>query len=405
MIKWHSKTKKWYVNKGYKFTKMNDEFEAKVEDLSDGSNVFVTVECDGCKNIIDIKYQNYKLNVKNDGIYYCGKCATCLSTIGRTWIPISESHPDLIKYFVNEDDAKCYSYSSNAKINLKCPDCGYIKPKKIADFTNKGFACNKCGDGISYPEKFMTNMLSQLNIDIILQKSFKWSGNKIYDYYIPKLNWIVETHGRQHYEQTGRKGGRSRTLQEEKINDEIKYNLAIKYNITKYIIIDCRESNMEWIKNSIMHSELKNLNLNMINWEECDKYASSNILKNICICWNNGEINVNELANKFKISRSSVWLYLSKGSGLGFCNYNGKENAKRARREGKQGTKKVICITTGEIFNSLKDASEKYKISSGHMSHCCSGERRSSGKHPITNEPLKWQYYDEYIKLQKQINT
>ena len=48
-VKWHSTTKKFYVDKGYVFTNYRDEFEIKVEDLQDyscfkGDNYFKMVE-------------------------------------------------------------------------------------------------------------------------------------------------------------------------------------------------------------------------------------------------------------------------------------------------------------------------------------------------------------------------
>ncbi len=60
--------------------------------------------------------------------------------------------------------------------------------------------------------------------------------------------------------------------------------------------------------------------------------------------------------------------------------------------------KKVICLTTGEIFGYIRDASEKYKINSSNISTTCGGKAKSAGKHPITGEKLIWMYYDEYIK-------
>lgn len=58
--------------------------------------------------------------------------------------------------------------------------------------------------------------------------------------------------------------------------------------------------------------------------------------------------------------------------------------------------KKVICVNTGEIFNSVKEATEKYKASD--ISRCCNGKLKTSGKHPITGERLVWKYYDDQIK-------
>lgn len=60
------------------------------------------------------------------------------------------------------------------------------------------------------------------------------------------------------------------------------------------------------------------------------------------------------------------------------------ENHPRAR--------KVICITTGEIFNYIKEAGEKYNVHSTDISKCCKGKYKSAGKHPTTGEKLVWQY-------------
>ena len=52
--------------------------------------------------------------------------------------------------------------------------------------------------------------------------------------------------------------------------------------------------------------------------------------------------------------------------------------------------KKVKCITTGEVFSSVKEASIKYNIARSSISHCCIGNRKSAGKHPITGEKMIW---------------
>ena len=57
-----------------------------------------------------------------------------------------------------------------------------------------------------------------------------------------------------------------------------------------------------------------------------------------------------------------------------------------------KNTKKVLCITTNEIFDSISAAGRYYKISQGNISYCCMGKRRSAGKHPITKEKLIWKY-------------
>lgn len=61
----------------------------------------------------------------------------------------------------------------------------------------------------------------------------------------------------------------------------------------------------------------------------------------------------------------------------------------------------VICITTGEIFNTCVDAIKYCGLKSqSEITSCCKGRRNYCGKHPITKEPLKWAYLDEYTQQQ-----
>ena len=60
-------------------------------------------------------------------------------------------------------------------------------------------------------------------------------------------------------------------------------------------------------------------------------------------------------------------------------------------------SKKIKCITTNEIFNSIKEAKEKYNINYGSICSCCKGRYKFAGKHPITGEKLVWEYYEEVM--------
>ena len=62
----------------------------------------------------------------------------------------------------------------------------------------------------------------------------------------------------------------------------------------------------------------------------------------------------------------------------------------RNERVGKSLSKKVICITTGEIFNSMREACRKYNIHTGSMTECCQGKRKTAGGY-------KWEYFKEEI--------
>ena len=55
--------------------------------------------------------------------------------------------------------------------------------------------------------------------------------------------------------------------------------------------------------------------------------------------------------------------------------------------------RKVICLNTYEIFDCIKDAQNKYKVT--HISECCRGNRNYCGVLEDGTK-LQWKYYDEY---------
>lgn len=66
-----------------------------------------------------------------------------------------------------------------------------------------------------------------------------------------------------------------------------------------------------------------------------------------------------------------------------------------------QGNKKVICITTNEIFDSLAIAAKTYNICACDISKNCHKTRKSAGKHPVTNQKLVWCFFEEGDKYEK----
>lgn len=56
--------------------------------------------------------------------------------------------------------------------------------------------------------------------------------------------------------------------------------------------------------------------------------------------------------------------------------------------------KAVICLNTGEIFQSQMEAALFAGLkNSAPISRCCKGERKTAGKHPVTQERLEWKFY------------
>lgn len=63
-VKWNSKIKKHYVDLGYEYTKMGDEFEVKVKDLTSGSASQVLCKCDYCGATFERSWLDYHIQRK-----------------------------------------------------------------------------------------------------------------------------------------------------------------------------------------------------------------------------------------------------------------------------------------------------------------------------------------------------
>ena len=271
--------------------------------------------------------------IKGEGCYLCsGKVV--VEGYNDMWT----TAPETAKLLLNPKYGYKYSKGSNSYLDWKCPNCGnIIKNKQIKSICCIGLSCPKCGDGISYPEKFTYNLLEQLNVDFeyqLAKTTFEWCKGKDYDvkydFYIPLKNCIIETHGIQHYENQNKSSAWNKyTLQEEQDNDKFKKQLAKENGITdkNYIVIDCRHSTMKWIRDDILKSELANLfDLSKIDWLKVDSQSHKSIVKEVCDAWKIGIKNTNILHIMFKLDISCIRNYLHKGTKLGWCDYNPKHS-------------------------------------------------------------------------------
>lgn len=219
--------------------------------------------------------------------------------------------PEQAKLLLHSEDGYKYRKSSNVRVDWKC-FCGFIiRDKSINKIADRGLSCPKCKDGVSYPEKIMINLLNSLGVFFVYQKTFEWSNSKRYDFYITSLKIIIETHGKQHYEEYDR--GERRTLEEEQANDKYKHEMAIANGIEpeNYIVIDCRRSNLNWIKNSILNSRLAELfDLSGVDWKEIHKQSITSIVRSVCKDWNDGEHRLEVLARKYSLHTETIRRYL-----------------------------------------------------------------------------------------------
>lgn len=75
-VRWNPKKKNYYVDLGYQFTKMGDEFDVKVEHLTSGSIAIIKYECDYCHQVYESTWQQYLYNQKRSFLNTdcCGNC-------------------------------------------------------------------------------------------------------------------------------------------------------------------------------------------------------------------------------------------------------------------------------------------------------------------------------------------
>lgn len=70
--------------------------------------------------------------------------------------------------------------------------------------------------------------------------------------------------------------------------------------------------------------------------------------------------------------------------------------------------KTIICLNNSMIFGTITEASKWGNTSRNNVANCCNGKRLSIGKHPITGEPLRWMYLEDYEnkygKIDKEIS-
>lgn len=307
---------------------------------------------------------------------------------------IGTTHPQFIKYFLNENEAYEFSHGSEKVVKVKCQNCDSVKNRSVKDLIRNGIACNACSDNTSYPEKFMFNFLQQLNIEFETQFNTEWSKQKRYDFYIPSLNCIIETHGEQHYVESFKyKGKRSRALNEEQENDRLKEGLARKNGIENYIVIDCRYSELEWIKKSTLESELNIMfNVSQVRWKDCHEFACNGRIKEASELWMSGVQSTVEIGAMMNINCNTARAYLKKGRELGWNTYSEYESTVKG---GKSRIKKIICLNTLEIFNGTKEILDKYGIHRSSVTNMCNNLDKVN--YILYNSiPLVFMFYIDY---------
>jgi DNA-directed RNA polymerase subunit RPC12/RpoP len=253
----------------------------------------------------------------------CPYCSNRMVLTGYN--DIATTSPDIFKFLKNQEDGYKYTRFSNKRIDFKCVLCGHIQNRKINTVAHRGFKCECCGSGISYPNKFGRALFDQLPIEKYRTEYCPdWGKPYVYDIYftLNNIEYIIELDGRQHVDT---RNGFGIPLEEHRRIDDIKDRLAKENNV--YLIrIDCSKSECNYIKNNILMSKLNSLfDLSLINWKLCDERAQNNLVKLTCDLWMSGIRSFDELSKRLHLGNSTVRDYIKRGANIGWCDYDSKQ--------------------------------------------------------------------------------
>ena len=157
---------------------------------------------------------------------------------------------------------------------------------------------------------------------------------------------------------------------------------------------DNRVENLEWVTGSenIIHAYHTGLLAIKYGEETSQSKLTEVEVLTICKLLDESELTHQEVANRFNIRRSTVgainlgilWNYLTDRKG---------RIKPLSMKGGGNPLSKSVVNCRGDIFNSVREAANKYGLASPtHISRVCKGLQKSAGKYPDGTK-IKWKYY------------
>ena len=131
--------------------------------------------------------------------------------------------------------------------------------------------------------------------------------------------------------------------------DSKKDELAIN-NDYSIIRIDALESNLEYMRQSILSSESNNIfDLSCIDWLQCARVSLSSLVIKSAELWNIYH-RASDVATLLGKRQEVIVRYLHKASNLGLCNYDGKLEQRKSA---------IRTVANRKYYKNVKDMEEK----------------------------------------------
>lgn len=331
---------------GKPYVKVGTKILVRVEHLTIGSGCCVEVQCDECHKVYTRKYNEY-LTQNHNGKMYCKKCFHKVLQSGENaW----NYNPDRAE---NERIRDSYEYrefikSVLARDNYTCQVCGKREDGHMEVHHLYGFA--------GFPE-YRTDQTQSFTLCSDCHETFHlWHG--------------------QYYGYTN-KGKCTREQFEEWWGQAIK-ELEVYGDVlpaTKKIY--CLEEDK--IYNSVAELQQSwNLKNPSSIYAVCNNFTKTRY-----------DTGINKRIRRLR-GKYIFWLE-------DYITMTKQEIDEYLAIDVKKG-RSVICLTTGKIYSSILKASVDTNLKSpSQLTKHCKGKEKSAGKLP-DGTPLRWMYYDEYLK-------
>lgn len=356
-----------FINKYY-----NKYPNSNIKIVGDYKKSSIPIEC--CCLV-----HNYTWIITPNNLLRGERCPICTNKkVIKGINDLATTHPDLTMYFKNKSDCYMYTFGSDVKVDLICPDCGSEKRMIINHLVHRGFVCDICGDkSFSYPNRFAHAFFAQLPINRYESEySPDWIKPKRYDNYFEYKgkSYIVEMDGEFHYKDAF--GKKYNSIQEV---DLYKDEMAIKHNI-KVIRIECLISSPNYIKDKIINSELSEIfDLTNFDWDKCYKNI---YLSSYMPIWEYANRHINTplsvIGERFGKSPTQMQSIIRHGQEAMLCFYEAKPF----------NSKSIIIMLDGKIIDSFPSINkarkylyEIYNIEISHqtISKACNNEKSYKG--------------------------
>lgn len=318
--------------------KTNEEFQEELKQLREqGHDVYTDDIYTGNKTMMDFYCSKGHHWPSNPNRVLSGQyCPYCLNR--RVLIGYNDlwtTNPEIARLLQDLNVGYEHTYGSKHETYFICPFCGNKIFKTIKEVYCRGLACQRCGDTISYPNKFIRAMLSQLDVvNVEYEYSPPWLLPYSFDNYceINGLKVAIEADGGLGH---GNKAFGSNEIDTVGIKrDKIKDAMAHKHDIN-VIRIDCNykdNNKYKYIKEHVLSSNLADIvDLSCIDWNKCHAEALSSLVYKSAQLYNDG-CGIGDISRILGYNTGTISNWLKQATDIGLCQYDKEETRKRGRR-------------------------------------------------------------------------